>query len=307
LRLQEIEIMVVLDELPSKPYAFVTWVNNDYYALGALVLGHSLRRVGTKHILHLMYSDGISEHMLELLKTVYDDASSCTELDSKDKTHLNMIHRPELGVTFTKLHVWRLTQYSKCVYLDSDTLVAQNVDDMFDRPEFAAVTDLGWPDFFNSGVFVFEPSDDTYRSILDFAVDHGTWDGGDQGLLNNYFSDWRKMDESHRLPFTYNVCPTAALGYKAALKKVAGDIKIIHFMGHHKPWQHKGVTPMAPFWALWHYIYHHKVREHVPAKIYAGPSEDEHLQSIKLGLPDYRNFTAYLDFQKIVKETLHKI
>lgn len=48
----------------EKPCAFVTWVNNDKYALGALVLGHSLRKAGTTHKLHLLYSDGLSSYML---------------------------------------------------------------------------------------------------------------------------------------------------------------------------------------------------------------------------------------------------
>lgn len=45
-------------------------------------------------------------------------------LDSQDSAHLALLSRPELGVTFTKLHCWRLTQYEKCVFLDADTLVS---------------------------------------------------------------------------------------------------------------------------------------------------------------------------------------
>lgn len=45
-------------------------------------------------------------------------------LDSKDEANLALLARPELGVTFTKLHCWRLTQYEKCVFLDADTLVS---------------------------------------------------------------------------------------------------------------------------------------------------------------------------------------
>lgn len=97
--------------------------------------------------------------------------------------------------------------------------MVQNVDDMMTRPEIAAVADLGWPDFFNSGVFVFEPSEETYKKLVEFGVEHGSFDGGDQGLLNMYFKDWHLRDAPHRLSFCYNVCPSAAYGYKAALKK----------------------------------------------------------------------------------------
>jgi glycogenin glucosyltransferase len=87
------------------------------------------------------------------------------------------------------LHCWKLVQYSKCVFLDADTLVRdeqsisfvnvfitltltyksvfyqilKNCDELFDRDELSAAPDAGWPDCFNSGVFVFVPSEDTFK------------------------------------------------------------------------------------------------------------------------------------------------
>ena len=91
--------------------------------------------------------------------------------------NLALLNRPELGITFTKLHAWNLTQYSKCVFLDADTMVLQNVDELFSHDELSAVPDVGWPDCFNSGVFVFEPSRTTYESLLQYAVENGSFDG----------------------------------------------------------------------------------------------------------------------------------
>ena len=62
-----------------------------------------------------------------------------------------------------------------CCY--GDVQVMQNIDELFDREEFSAAPDAGWPDCFNSGVFVFRPSLDTYRSLLHFALTHGSFDG----------------------------------------------------------------------------------------------------------------------------------
>ena len=45
-------------------------------------------------------------------------------LDSHDTANLQLLGRPDLGLTFTKLQCWRLTQYSKCVFMDADTLVS---------------------------------------------------------------------------------------------------------------------------------------------------------------------------------------
>lgn len=100
------------------------------------------------------------------------------ELNSNDDEHLNLLSRPELGVTFTKLNCWLLTQFSKCVFLDADCLVLKNIDDLFEREELSAAPDAGWPDCFNSGVFVFRPSKETYRRLMLFASQRGaSFDG----------------------------------------------------------------------------------------------------------------------------------
>ena len=44
--------------------------------------------------------------------------------------------------------------------------MVQNADELFDRPDFSAAADIGWPDTFNSGVFVYAPSLETYRKIF---------------------------------------------------------------------------------------------------------------------------------------------
>ena len=107
------------------------------------------------------------------------------ELDSGDLEHLALLTRPELGVTFSKIHAWRLTQYTKCVFLDADTMVLQNVDELFDREEISAAPDIGWPDCFNSGVFVFVPSLDTFKNLLDSANQRGSFDGEEIDVIIN--------------------------------------------------------------------------------------------------------------------------
>ena len=113
----------------------------------------------------------------ERLARVWDHLEIVDLLDSEDTTNLALLTRPELGITFTKVHCWNLTQYRKCVFLDADTLIIQNCDELFERDELSAVPDIGWPDCFNSGVFVFEPSRATYEAILEYAIQNGSFDG----------------------------------------------------------------------------------------------------------------------------------
>ncbi|KAL3290193.1 hypothetical protein HHI36_023552 [Cryptolaemus montrouzieri] len=216
--------------------AWVTLATNDSYSLGALVLAHSLKQVGTTRELAILITPGVTNSMRTRLSQVFNLVQEVNVLDSRDQANLRLLQRPELGITFTKLHCWRLTQYEKCVFLDADTLVLQNCDELFDREELSAAPDVGWPDCFNSGVFVYRPSGETYDKLIQFALDKGSFDGGDQGLLNLYFSDWAHKDISKHLPFIYNVCSTAFYSYLPAFKQFGKDVKIIHFIGSAKPW-----------------------------------------------------------------------
>ncbi|NXK88914.1 GLYG2 protein, partial [Formicarius rufipectus] len=174
-----------------------------------------------------------------VLHSVFDEVIKVDVLDSADSVHLALMQRPELGVTFTKLHCWTLTHYSKCVFMDADTLVLCNVDELFDREEFSAAPDSGWPDCFNSGVFVFRPSLETYSLLLQFAAEHGSFDGGDQGLLNSFFSNWATADIGKHLPFLYNLSSSAVYSYVPAFNHFGRDAKVVHFLGATKPWNYK--------------------------------------------------------------------
>lgn len=199
--------------------SFVTLATNENYVLGALTLAHSLRNVKTDRMLTVMITKEVSDDLQLQLREVFDYVEYVDIFDSHDTANLALLKRPELGITFTKLHCWRLEQFEKCVFLDADCLVLKNIDDLFERDEFSAAADVGWPDCFNSGVFVFRPSADTYNNLVQFAVQTGSFDGGDQGLLNLYFSNWSVSDASRRLPFVYNMTTNVSYSYAPAFKQ----------------------------------------------------------------------------------------
>ncbi|XP_029314041.1 glycogenin-1b isoform X2 [Cottoperca gobio] len=218
--------------------AFVTLATNDNYARGAMVLGKSLRNHKTSKKLVALIGPQMSEPCQAVLKRIFDEVRVVDVLDSGDTAHLDMMKRPDLGVTFTKLHCWTLTHYSKCVFMDADTLVLSNIDELFDREELSAAPDPGWPDCFNSGVFVFRPSLETYGKLLQYCTEHGSFDGGDQGVLNGFFADWPTADISKHLPFIYNLSSIAIYTYLPAFKQYGGNAKVVHFLGKTKPWSY---------------------------------------------------------------------
>ncbi|KAK4469569.1 hypothetical protein MN116_006604 [Schistosoma mekongi] len=178
-----------------------------------------------------------------LLSSDYDNV---IEVQPTIKKYRNMPaadNRPELIETFTKIQVWSLIQFSKVVFMDADTLVLQNIDELFDRSELTAAPDPLWPDCFNAGVFLLKPSMDTYNGLLQMLFDIGSFDGREQGLLNTYFSNWLQGDISHRLPCTYNcICrisnDTNLEFYtsRSAWVQFGGSVRVVHFAGPIKPW-----------------------------------------------------------------------
>ena len=221
----------------SMSEAFVTLATSDGYALGALVLGQSLREVGTSRSLVVLVSSHLSSLLRRALQSTFDEVLLVEELNSNDTEHLRLLARPELGVTFTKLNCWLLEKYSKCVFLDADVLVLQPIDELFEREEFSAAPDAGWPDCFNSGVFVYRPSRETHRKLIQFAKEqNASFDGGDQGLLNRFFANWRSEDIARHLPFTYNVTANAFYSYLPAITAFRGEVRVVHFAGSLKPW-----------------------------------------------------------------------
>jgi len=255
--------------------AYVTLATNDVYAVGAIVWAHSLKKQKTTRKIVTIVTPGVSADMRSCLEGACDSLLTVDVMDSEDAAHLTLMKRPELGVTLTKIHAWSLTEFSKCVFMDADTLVVDNIDELFEREELSATPDIGWPDCFNSGVFVFKPSEETFEGLVRMAETEGSFDGGDQGLLNSYFSSWSLSPASHRLPFIYNMAANVTYSYLPAFKKFGQDVKVCHFLGALKPWHHQfdelsgKVRPVGnnyhvtTFLQLWWNIYRSEVYPHL--------------------------------------------
>ena len=83
----------------------MTLATNDSYAVGALTLAHSLRRVQTTKKVVIMITEEVGDTMKKVLGEVFDQVTVVDPLDSKDVTHLELLDRTELGITFTKVNI----------------------------------------------------------------------------------------------------------------------------------------------------------------------------------------------------------
>ncbi|GJE85833.1 glycosyltransferase family 8 protein [Phanerochaete sordida] len=233
----------------ATPYAFVTLVSSDFYLPGALALAAALKDLHPFpptppevefQTVCLVTPETVDVSTTKLLRSVYNVVIGVEIIEQEDDRKLRLLGRPDLNTVLTKLHIFRLTQYSKIIFLDADVLPVSPISHLFTTPhEFAAVPDVGWPDIFNSGVLVATPGEDKFNELMDLQKTKGSWDGGDQGILN----EWRGPNW-HRLSFTYNTTPTAAYTYAPAYERFGSAIKAIHFIGYDKPW--RNLTYRAP-------------------------------------------------------------
>lgn len=162
---------------------------------------------------------------------------------------------PRFAAVFAKLRVWELVEFDRVVLFDADTLVLQNVDDLFERRNFAAAPDFFLPDRFNSGVMVLDPSMDTFRRMLDALASMSSYDGGDQGFLNTFFADWYAMPVEHRLPVGYNMAHFIyqfLRGHPTLRATLERETKVVHYMVQ-KPWQSRATLTGGS--AAWWHLY----------------------------------------------------
>ena len=121
-------------------------------------------------ILHMggcMVTGSTQEHVGSRLAQAGWEIKYIQHVENKNKRKLE--DRPWFNTTFSKLHVFGLTEYDKIVYLDADVLLLANVDELFDklpfpsvddavargeleRRPFAAASEVFPPDTFNSGL-----------------------------------------------------------------------------------------------------------------------------------------------------------
>ncbi|KAK6509598.1 glycogenin glucosyltransferase, variant 2 [Arthrobotrys musiformis] len=250
---------------------YCTMLLTDGYLPGAQVLAHSLRDGGaTRKLAILVTQEFLSEATIKELKRVYDYIIPVDRITNKSHSNLLMMDRLDLSSAFTKIHLWRMTQFEKIVYIDADVVALRAPEELFESKErFSAAPDIGWPDCFNSGVMVLKPDMGTYHGLLNLANRGISFDGADQGLLNEYFRNW------NRLSFVYNVTPSGHYQYAPAYNHYRSNVTMAHFIGSNKPWamgRHAGQdNPTSAYgellgrwWSIWD-AHYRPVTEQDPA------------------------------------------
>ncbi|TCD66735.1 hypothetical protein EIP91_000976, partial [Steccherinum ochraceum] len=158
-------------ELAHEQHAVVTSLYTDAFAGAVATLGHSLRRANTTARLLVLYlPDRVSPHALCLATASGFEPHPVARIPPPHRGRGVYAHFLD---QFTKLNVWTLDALGvkSLVYLDADTLVRRNFDELFALPfAFAAVPDVfptgqGFALSLNAGVLVLRPSTAVFHDM----------------------------------------------------------------------------------------------------------------------------------------------
>ena len=232
-----------------KNYAYITVLTNTKYIPGVRALAKSLKEVKSQYPLYVLIPEDREDILIEFSETD-------KRLIGEDK----IIRQPNIKVpstmeesdsywkyTFFKLQSVRCTQFEKIILLDSDMLIQNNIDNLFNCYHYSAAvaghTRVKEWVMLNSGLMVMEPSDDFADKLIELipqTVERRKKEGlnsGDQDVFQEAFPRWKENKEL-LLDETYN-CFFSDVSYVIKEYKCrVRDISVIHFIGSKKPWMY---------------------------------------------------------------------
>ncbi|XP_059435589.1 putative UDP-glucuronate:xylan alpha-glucuronosyltransferase 4 [Corylus avellana] len=196
--------------------------SSEAYVCGAIALAQSIIRTNSTKDLILLADDSIASNSLRGLRAAGWKIKRIKRILSPfaQKGSYNEWN-------YSKLRVWQLTDYDKIIFIDADLLVLKNIDKFFVHPQLSAAPND--KTIFNSGVMVIEPSMCVFKDLMEKSFKLGSYNGGDQGFLNEVFTWW------HRLPAKLNHLKIYGGGSKDEKHEIPADVYAIHYLGL-KPW-----------------------------------------------------------------------
>ena len=255
----------------SEKKCYATILSTDSYLPGVLALFESIKRTKTQiENFVVIVNEQIKQETKKRLEDNGIIVRTMPKIEAPQRIKSKNKLLPHWNNTFDKFNIFNLTEYDKVVYLDSDIYVAENIDELFEKPNMSAVIagksyplNKNWNEL-NSGLMVIEPNKETRENLIEHMngfkrskrklrkpqkkeskkffskislskikdkVCKFVQGVGDQDILEDFFN-WKERPELH-LDEQYNVFSKYADYYK---KHLVIEPKCYHFIGAKKPW-----------------------------------------------------------------------
>ncbi|KAL2538004.1 UDP-glucuronate:xylan alpha-glucuronosyltransferase 2 [Forsythia ovata] len=214
----------------EKREAYATILHSsEAYVCGAIMLAQTLLRTGTKRDLILLLDNSISESKRAALSRAGWKIRFIKRIRNPraEKYTYNEYN-------YSKFRLWQLTDYDKIIFIDSDIIVLRNLDIIFNFPQMSATGNDG--SIFNSGIMLIEPSNCTFNMLMRRRKDIISYNGGDQGFLNEVYVWWHRLPR--RVNFLKNFWSNSSIEASVKNQLFGSDppkLYSIHYLGL-KPW-----------------------------------------------------------------------
>ena len=197
LRQPQVSAPVPLPPREGDAFAYATLANNAHYVHLCTVLAASLQASGSQHpLLVLVLPEALREGTgIEALSSL--DNVIVVPIKPLPITPNIRLDQAHWLYAFSKLRIWQMTNYTRRVYIDGDSLVLHNLDYLFDlalRPgSVAAARDEHACNqtravvHMMSSLMVVEPSLATFDGLV-ALMPRALWRNGDQQLIRAYFT-----------------------------------------------------------------------------------------------------------------------
>jgi len=187
----------VRDEAHPNGCAYATLVAGNEFIELALVLAESLRESNSPYPLIALTTDKTSENGIELLTKAGLVVHRLSDVAIPG--HVQP-WREYWRSTYVKLKMWELWQYERIVFIDADSIVMGNMDDLFRvHGEYLAATDRHLCKHelepgMTGMVSVMWPDLNTANDIMKFFNNSGYgFSRGDQAVTENFFEMHKTM------------------------------------------------------------------------------------------------------------------
>ncbi|PWA80456.1 plant glycogenin-like starch initiation protein 3 [Artemisia annua] len=214
----------------TKREAYATVLHSsETYVCGAIMLAQSLLKAGTNRDLILLIDTSISVEKRDALAAAGWIIRIIERIRNPraEKYSYNEYN-------YSKFRLWQLTDYDKIIFIDADIIVLRNLDPIFSFPQMSAVGNDN--SIFNSGIMVIEPSNCTFMHFMQQTNEIVSYNGGDQGFLNEIFVYWHRLPR--RVNFLKNFWSNTTVEYSMKNQLFGADppkLYAIHYLGL-KPW-----------------------------------------------------------------------
>lgn len=273
--------------------AYITLMSTNNYLYGCIGLMYSWKATNSKYPFYCVVTKDITKENIRILeavgyKVIVDDlyipSSYLALLKKYEKTYEETgeceipfgnstadLNKNGWQYGWTKLRIFNYTQFNKLLYIDADSYIIQNLDEMFDKPGWSTISeyDAPWTGLrrFVSSFLLIEPNKQVYKDLLQLAEDNpliihpltGKYQlSNDYDLLNLYKSDWGEHPEYTVPNYTFidsYTLRTSDFFFPFWIHSFM-KIKAVHLTGP-KPWLN-GTAEVESYggeWGLWKELY----------------------------------------------------